>query len=205
MFNKNYYKLGLFLFSILLLIVIFKWSDYLALNGYVIEKEGFGPIQETLSGSTSHSVNLPLTNTFDCKNFCSPSSRCALTGQQCFTDIDCPGCQMINGKPQLLTKDVRGNDDAGKLTWNQTPQLSSLTKDIGTQAKIYDIQNQFKPPPSANFGVNTWYSNFKQVQSLFNKRYKPPQIPEMPNYDKRYSVTGQLIDYGPLASNAYLS
>jgi len=56
----------------------------------------------------------------------------------------------------------------------------------------------------ANFGVNTWRSSYDDSDKLFNERYQPHNLQFMPNYDKRYSLTGEFIDDGPLPSNAYL-
>ena len=40
---------------------------------------------------------------------------------------------------------------------------------------------------------------------MFDKRYKPSGLPNMPEYSKRYSITGEFMDEGPLSSNAYFS
>lgn len=48
----------------------------------------------------------------------------------------------------------------------------------------------------ANFGVNTWISAFDGGQKLFDSKYKPSGLQFMPDYEKRYSLTGQFIDDG---------
>ena len=63
----------------------------------------------------------------------------------------------------------------------------------------------YSKPYMPNFGVNTWIDEFNEEQTLFNKRYKPGQIKYMPNYPKRYSLTGEFIEEGPIASNATLN
>jgi hypothetical protein len=192
--SKNKYIMLSFIVSFILFIIIFKWIDYLANNKYV---------EYFTSGKTSHTVDLPLTTTYSCKNFCGPASRCAITGQQCFADIDCPGCQPYTPPLSKSTECVPGENDSGKLTVGVTPQYSELTTDIGTQSKII-TNNLFSKPPMANFGVNTWKSSFNTGTQLFNKRYKPSELQYMPNYSKRYSLTGEFIEDGPIASNAYL-
>jgi hypothetical protein len=156
--------------------------------------------------STTHTVNLPLTTTQSCKNFCGPPARCAITGQQCFTDIDCPGCQpyVPNEKNNYKTNNIPGENDAGKLTLGVTPQFSELTTDIGTQAKLV-TKNKFSKPDMPNFGINTWMTSFKNDTKAFNNRYKPTDLQFMSDYPNRYSLSGQFIEDGPLASNSYFS
>ena len=205
--KKSYPILFLILISFILLILIYKWIDYLANNKYIVEC--FSNLQvvkeDIYGGTTSHSVDLPLTTTYSCKNFCGPSARCSITGQQCFTDIDCPGCQPYS-PPLPNKKDVciSGDDDAGKLTIGVTPQYSSLTAGYGTKERII-TDNIFSKPAQANFGVDTWTSPSNQVLQLYNKRYSPPStLQYMPKYSKRYTLSGDFVDNGPLASNAYL-
>lgn len=185
---------------LLLLYLIFKMSDYLSHNGYIMECFTNGSIQETVSGSTSHTVNLPLNTTYSCQNFCGPTSRCAITGQQCFTDIDCPGCQPKSSNSQSISGCIPGNDDAGKLTTAVTPVYSPLTTGYGTNELII-TDNMYEKPAQANFGVDTWGDSFNKGQSLFNKRYKPNQLQYMPNYPNQYSLTGEFVADGPLPSN----
>jgi hypothetical protein len=138
---------------------------------------------------------------------CGPQARCSITGQQCTADIDCPGCQpKINGiKTQSSNRNVPPNNDAGKLTVGVTPQYSPLTSDIGTKA-LKISGKDFSKTPSPTFGINTWRDDFDSGQKLFDKRYKPPDdIKFMPSYPPRYTVTGDFLENGPLASNATLN
>jgi hypothetical protein len=206
--KKSYSTIFLLLVSFILLISIYKWSSYLATNKYIVECfSNFQAIQEdTYSNTTSHTVNLPLNTTYSCKNFCGPTSRCSITGQQCFTDIDCHGCQPYS-PPLKKSNDncISGDDDAGKLTIGVTPQYSSLTAGYGTKAKIIS-DDLFSKPTQANFGVDTWTAPYNQGLKLFNKRYRPPSdLKYLPSYSKRYSLSGDFIDDGPLASNDYLN
>jgi len=200
--QKKYPHLVVGVACLILFIILFKWIDFLAINNYIVEC--FTSFQNE-SSKTSHTVNLPLTTTYSCKNFCGPTARCAITGQQCFTDIDCPGCQPYSPPlPKSSSSDsVPGNDGAGKLTWNMTPQYSPLTSGYGTHEKIITKDMNSKPP-SANFGVDIWLPEFKEEQKLFNKRYQPSGLKYMPDYPERYSLTGEFIEDGPLASNAVL-
>jgi hypothetical protein len=214
--NKQVIILALITF--VLILVIFSWINYLVLNDYI--KWGF--IREyftsgtnstnstnfnndaSFNSGTSHTVDLPLTTTQSCSNFCGPTARCSITGQQCLADIDCSGCQP-NTPPLPSSKfNVPGDNDSGKLTLGVTPQYSILTTDIGTQAKII-TKNKFSKPTQANFGVDTWSASFSESEKLFNARYKPTNLQNMPNYPRRYSATGNYYEDGPLPSNAYLS
>ena len=211
-FSKNQYTIILFaLISFLLLICIFKWINYLVINKYIIKPfiEGFDPntqvIRDTGSPDTTHNVDLPLTTTTSCKNMCGPPNRCSITGQQCLSDIDCPGCQPL--VPPLKPDDgskIIGDDDAGKLTVGVTPNYSPLTTGFGTQSRIY-TSDKFEKPAAPNLGTNTWSKRFNEDRKLFDDRYKPSGLKNMPSYADRYSITGDFVDEGPLASNSYLN
>jgi len=185
----------LIILSVILLISIFKWVDYLTNENYIVE----------CFDNSSHTVDLPLTTTYSCKNFCGPNARCSISGQQCLADIDCSGCQP-NDPPlkQKKTNNVPGDNDAGKLTLGVTPQYSPLTSGYGTHERII-TSNMYSKPSQPNFGVNTWFKEFDESKNLFNKRYKPPQLQYMPNYPKRYTLTGDFIEDGPFASNANIN
>ena len=47
-----------------------------------------------------------------------------------------------------------------------------------------------------------WSQEFNEDQKLFDQRYKPSGLQYMPDYPKRYSLTGEFIEDGPFASNA---
>jgi hypothetical protein len=198
--KQNKYVIFLSIISLILFIFVYNLINYLVVNDFIVEC--FSSIIIPESNNTSHTVNLPLNTTYNCKNFCGPTSRCAITGQQCFTDIDCPGCQPYVPPLSSNSNCIPGDNDAGKLTVSQTPQYSTLTTDIGTRAKLI-TPNKFSQPAMANYGVNTWRAAYDESNKLFNERYKPNQLQYMPNYDKRYSLTGEFIDDGPLPSNAY--
>lgn len=202
--NKKYMNLFLGIIALILIVFLFYWIDYLVKNKYIIECfEQFGQ-QDRGQSDTNHSVDLPLTTTTSCRNFCGPTARCSITGQQCTADIDCPGCQP-NVPPLKPTNDcIPGQNDAGKLTGGVTPTFSTLTTDIGTQARLY-TDNKFKKPAQANFGVNTWRSKFDKSEQMFKNRYVCNSYPYLSQYDRRYSDTGMFLQDGPLASNAYLS
>jgi hypothetical protein len=215
--ENQYFILFLAFISFLLIVSIFKWMNYLSLNNYIVEcfqqlnypnvlnqsNQSNQSNDTNLNNSTSHTVDLPLTTTTSCSNFCGPTSRCAKTGQQCFVDMDCPGCQPQTSNQSKNTNktNIVGDNDAGKLTFSVTPQYSTLTTDIGTRAMTF-LDKDFSKTPSPTFGINTWRASFDAEQKLFDKRYKPPNLKNMPSYPQRYSVTGDFLDDGPLASNA---
>jgi len=185
--------------SIILLIITFRWIHYLVNNNYIVEG-----LRDMGTSDTSHTVNLPLTTTYSCKNMCGPPARCSITGHQCTSDIDCPGCQPYVPPLKSSNKEVPGDNDAGKLTFGATPRYSELTTDIGTQARLV-TKNKFSKPYAPNFGINTWIDDFNKQNKLFDEKFKPPKLKYMPTYDNRYSLSGEFIENGPLASNAYFS
>jgi len=186
-----------------LLVATFYWIHYLVNNKYIVEC--FDTlVQDRGQSDTNHTVNLPLTTTYSCRNFCGPTARCSITGQQCTADIDCPGCQPYVPPLPPTNNCVPGENDAGKLTLGVTPTFSTLTTDIGTQAKLY-TSDPLRKPVQANFGVNTWRSKFDQENKMYQNRYRCDSYPYLSNYQQRYSDTGMFLQDGPLASNAYLS
>jgi hypothetical protein len=197
----QYYTLFFATISFILLYIVFKMIDYIVSQNYVVECFTNGPVQESTGPETSHTVNLPLNTTYSCKNFCGPTSRCAITSQQCFTDIDCPGCQPnSSSSSKNNTSCIPGDNDSGKLTVGVTPDYSPLTGGYGTKERII-TDDLYAQPPQPNFGVDVWGESFNQGQALFNKRYKPNQLQYMPNYPPQYSITGEFIGDGPLPSN----
>jgi len=204
--KTQYYTLFWIIIIFILISSIFKWIDYLTDNKYIMMQPI--SIQEYFTGSqqtdTSHTVNLPLTTTYSCQNFCGPTARCSITGQQCSADIDCPGCEPYSPPLKKTGSDmVPGYVHAGKLTWSVTPQYSPLTNGYGTD-KMQITSNMYSKPAVANLGVDKWFSQFKKEKKLFNKRYKTDKLDYMPNYPERYSLTGKFIEDGPFASNASL-
>jgi len=199
--KKNYVNIILACVCILLLFAIFYWGNYLIKNNYIVEcfQQNNNPHINT------NNVNLPLTTTYSCSNFCGPTARCSITGQQCIADIDCPGCQPYVPPLSKSKSNIPGENDAGKLTVGITPQFSTLTTDIGTQAKLFN-EKALTSPPQPNFGINTWLSPSNKLQKLFDDRYKPPNTVEfMPQYPSRYSVSGLYLDNDPLAANGYIT
>jgi hypothetical protein len=195
-FNST--RLFLLILSLTLLYIIFKMINYLTLNHYIIEC--FTNSFNKENSNISHTVDLPLNTTYSCNNFCGPTARCALTGQQCSADIDCPGCQPYTPPLSSLKDCIPGNNDAGKLTVGVTPTYSPLTSGYGTRERIV-TKNLYSQPVQANFGYDNWGSSFNEGQKLFNQRYKPKQSQFMPNYPSMYSLTGEFVGDGPLPSN----
>ncbi len=200
--SNQYNIIFLSIISFILLTAIFNWIEYLTNNKYVFEGFTGGPNNEKMDGSTSHTVDLPLTTTQSCKNFCGPTARCSITGQQCFADIDCPGCQQLTpSSSEIDSTCVPGNDDAGKLTVGVTPTYSPLTTGYGSRERII-TPNMYSKPAMANFGIDTWKNEFNEGEKLFDKRYKPSGLQFMPDYPERYTLTGEFKEDGPYASNA---
>jgi hypothetical protein len=192
---------------LLLFIGIFQWGSYLINGGYIIEHFSNNLDIDTGSPSTNHTVNLPLTDKLDCQNMCGPNNRCSLTGEQCSADVDCFGCnpetkRFVHKERTLDELDIRGQNDAGKLTTGETPTYSTLTTDIGTNARL--INKTDADSPQYFQGVNTWRDTFDEQMELYDKRYTPTASYFTPNYPSRKTLSGEFTDNGPLASNAFL-
>jgi len=190
---------------------IIKWGNYLIKTKECNKgrKEGFDSytsiIPDMGTSDTSHTVNLPINTTYSCQNMCGPLARCSKTGEQCTSDIDCYGCQPEFVETPNNKTDIGGQNDAGKITNGYNPTYSILTTDIGTQAKLYNKGVNLQPP-SYFKGVNQWTKPFKAGMQLYDKKYNPSIeiLPFLPKYPNRPTLSGEFIDNGPLASNAYL-
>jgi hypothetical protein len=179
--------------SLILLVAVFQMIHFLSVNDYIsIQKK-----RESFTSGSSHTVNLPLNTTYSCQNFCGPTARCAMTGQQCLADVDCPGCQPYSPPLPATLPCIPAANDGGKLTVGVTPQYSPLTSGYGTHETV--VSND--PPAQANFGPKPWVPGYKAAQSLFDQRYKPGPMEFMPTYPNRYTTTGEFKDDGPLAAN----
>jgi hypothetical protein len=210
--TKTAINIILLVISVFMFMGIIKWGSYLikykpCVNGM---KEGFDmyaqPTIDMGTPETSHTVNLPINTTFSCENMCGPLARCSKTGEQCTSDVDCYGCQPKVYVPDYIKKDVGGQNDAGKLTTGITPRYSVLTTDIGTQAKLYDKGENLMPMKYFK-GVNEWRKSFDVGMELYNKKFNPSIqiLPFLPKYPPRPSLSGEFVDDGPLAANAFLS
>lgn len=153
---------------------------------------------------TSHTVTLPINTSTSCSNMCI-NGRCSYTGQQCLADIDCPGCNGYKGEnPNAGSANVPGNDENGKLTTAFTPNYSPLTTTPGIMtAAIFSKANMGRASPPANFGPNLYKTSTDYAQERFYKRYKPVGLPFQPKYPVSNSVTGLVLDEGPLPSNYF--
>jgi len=144
---------------------------------------------------------MPINTTFECQNKCSSQNKCYLTGEQCQSDVDCYGCQPFIKYKKQKKFNIRGQNDAGKLSQN-FPTYSTLTTDIGTQAKLY-VKNPLQYITPAQ-GLNRKVYNFAIKEQDEKNDYLLQNQPVL-QYPKRQTATGMFIDNGPLPANAYLS
>ena len=195
---ENNTKTALIIISIVLLFGVFYWIDYLANNGYIVFKikEGFVNIIRE-SSDTNYTVNMPINTTTSCKNFCGPTSRCAITGQQCFADLDCIGCQPRSSQKKSNTENVPAANDAGKMTTGVSLNYSPLTYTYQSFLRVPSSEK----PAMANFGKDTWSNSFNKGTEIFRKGYSVNGLQFEPNYKNTYTTTGQFITDDPLPSN----
>ena len=186
-------------------------------NTYVSNNENY----ETLVNKYSHSVNLPLTDDQSCQNACY-NAKCSKTGKQCSTDVDCyeDGCKTLLQKvhdklvnDEMAPKDPQnyipiGEEQTGRLIYNQNPQHSALTYDIGTKASII---NKDAKVPRPYDGVKIWQPAYNAKAQLIDDALayeyaaEPEQYRSTPVYPTTLTATGLFYDIGPTAANSYLS
>lgn len=192
-------------FTILLTTFIMNWGYYLIRHDYNLREH----FTNEDGSRTSHTVDLPLNNPLECRNFCNPLSICAITGGQCTSDVDCPGCEALAstsganyGYTQQDTSHVMGDNDAGKML-SAVKNYSSLTTDSGTRApSLPHTQNM--PSPRHIQGDDLWASRFNSGMEIYDKRYNPGASPLIMNYPVTYTMTGEFLDNGPPAANSTL-
>jgi hypothetical protein len=220
MSKLNYKYTILYTFvSLLLFWLIMKWLYFLTNNYYLTNKKNNNLVEsfdtnsllyyDTNSSLLSKSVDLPINTRLSCSNFCGPKGTCAITGTQCLADIDCYGCSPKLDKPPeyLTTTQVKPYFGSGALIYNQNPQYSELTTDIGTRASLYNLGSN---TPKMYLGVDKWTKSFNYGLKLADDKltYQYSVAPEpyrfLPTYPVTETATGLFYDTGPTASNAYL-
>ena len=166
-------------------------------------------------------VNLPLNDAQGCQNACY-NAKCSKTGKQCATDTDCyeDGCQSL--LKQVHDKFVAEQSKAmspqnyvpadtletGRLIYNQNPQHSALTYDIGTIASVIDINAQVPRPYK---GYEKWEpvynASAKLIDDALAYEYSaaPEQYRSAPVYNPTLTATGMFYDIGPTPANSSLS
>jgi len=176
-------------------------------------KEGFDPnallTYDSNSPKNSHNVDV-VNNKYSCSNFCGPQSQCAITREQCTSDVDCQDCQPpITAPPKYLTgEEVKPLNDAGKLTSTQTPQYSSLTSDIGSKAAYVKPGSKKAEITRSYEGYDAWTKSFNYGLELADKKLvfqnspEPAEYRSIPVYPVTRTATGLFYDTGPTASNA---
>jgi hypothetical protein len=183
--------------------------------------EGFNNYNSPLY---SHNVNLPINDPVSCQNFCGPKAQCAITREQCTSDIDCYGCNPGPTKEdECLTKDVKPYDATGKLGQNQGLQYSPLTTGFNNHninfAETYPGSKDAEIIPYYQ-GSNSWTKSFNAGLQLYNDKRRaydkfsgyleePDIAPSKlsyyePKYPTTISATGQFFQTTPPASNSAL-
>jgi len=241
----NYKKTIIYTIGCLLLLwIIIKWGSSLVINKICPNKivEGLTDFEkysykivpypkdavinynDTNSSLYSHTVNMPFNSEYSCKNFCGPQAQCAITRDQCSTDIDCPGCQPI--KPPLsgcLTKDVEPYEDSGKLSQNQGLHYSPLTTGLNKDYEETYPGSKYATLTQPYQGEDKWMKSFNQGLNLYNKQRKSYDTynegifqggleqgmssnisDNTPNYPTTVSATGLFYETTPPAANASL-
>lgn len=164
---------------------------------FIKKKEG----QEGYTNTTmqySHTVNLPINTSVSCDNKCGPPNRCSITGEQCSTDVDCYGCQVMDKTTSSFSSvEVPGYYDAG----NRKNPYSVLT--IDATNNVGKLKTSEAPPVYFQ-GVNTWRQAFDTGNALYNQKYNPSLAfqPFLPRYAPRPTLSGEFVDDGPPAANS---
>ena len=137
-----YVLLSLFVFVILFEILI-KYNNKIETFDNSIEypKNALINYKDLNLPLYSHNVNLPINDPISCKNFCGPKSQCLITREQCTSDVDCKGCNIIHPVGYYI------NDFS----------------------KIYpgSENSQIKKPYE---GVDLWQDSFNKGLELYNKK-----------------------------------
>jgi hypothetical protein len=199
---------------ILFYLYILKWVSYLFKNFYIQttikNREGFNNFNNLqINNNLVTDIQMPITTDYKCNNFCGPKKQCLYTREQCFSDGDCKGCELKRKTEEKLDDIYKAYNSNGKLIYNQNPQYSELTTDIGTFATELTKNSKEINPPQLYYGLDKWTNSFNYGLALYNRKltYKYMSIPDklkfLPNYPIRQTATGLFFDSGPLPSNYY--
>jgi hypothetical protein len=200
--------------KIIILICLIIGVGFLYKNCIPYFREGFDPnallTYDSNSPKNSHNVDV-VNDEYSCSNFCGPQSQCAITREQCTSDVDCQGCQPpITEPPKYLNTEIKPLNDAGKLTLNQAPQYSELTSDMGTRAAYVKPGSKQAEIVRPYEGYDKWTKSFNLGLELADRKLvnqfspEPDQYKSIPTYPVTRSATGMFYDMGPTASNADL-
>ena len=196
-----------FLYTILCIFLFWVLIYYITSHFIIIETMDtiYSPFDINIS-KTNHTVDLPINTTYSCENMCGPQSQCSITREQCTSDIDCYGCQPpTQYNDDLNNKKIKPYNDAGRLIYNQNPQYSVLTTDIGTNASYFRSKNKKVPKPY--LGIDKWMNSANIGMQYYYKAHNYPFITNpdkfyyLPEYKVSESATGLFVDYGPIAAN----
>ena len=86
---------------------------------------------------------------------------------------------------------------------NYLVEYHFISENFELGENLYEKRNNttFSKPAIPSFGINIWSEQFNEQRKLFDARYKPNNLPNMPNYPERYTMSGIFIDEGPIESN----
>ena len=176
----------------------------------------------------SHTVNLPFNSPYSCKNFCGPKAQCAITRDQCSTDIDCPGCQPPNKPiPNYILDKIEPYNATGQLSQNLGLHYSDLTTGYDNhsmdfaEARPGSMNQPLKQPYQ---GEDRWTKSFNQGLELYNKQRESKDkynegifqggmqqgisnvdsLDYSPNYPTTISTTGLFYETTPPPANSSL-
>lgn len=222
----NYTNVYCLLFGLLLVALVFNSSkegltnfekySHSILN---FNKDAVINYNDTNSPLYSHTVDLPINNPISCQNFCGPKARCAISGEQCTSDIDCSGC---NPGPTPVPdcvgdSNVQPYDAAGKLGPQLTysPLTTGYNGHINNLAPISEdsLDKQIVKPYE---GVNIWSESFNKGLELYNSKQESAAkyggqwslngFTKFDVLEQRYpmstTATGEFYSTMPPASNA---
>jgi hypothetical protein len=118
--SGNYTNFLLFLMCFFILFLLFRWVHFLLNKNYLhpgTYLESYTSLGNTYDTNTdpetntdtdpnivvnnsykvnyihSNTIDLPALSKYTCGNWCGPKSQCLLSREQCFSDVDCKGCQ----------------------------------------------------------------------------------------------------------------
>ena len=211
--NRNKTNILLAGLCILFAWLIINWFRYLMNNYFILNgtnktgtntiksaifREGFEQNKydaKTYDNQYTHSIDLPINTDKSCSNFCGPDARCSKTKGQCSTDSDCwqYGCQsMLKPPPKKVDDGPKPDYDAGILTYNQTPQYSSLTTDMGSEATVINANAEV---PRSYDGIPVWQEVYDQQARMvdddlaYQYSAEPQQYRTAPAYQVSTTIT----------------
>ncbi len=211
----------LLVFACLVLIGSVRFLIHYLVDSHAVRREPMTVVNNMNRGNFSDDNNpsdvpMPLNTPYTCHNMCGPLGQCARTRESCLSDSDCTGCQRIEvfRDEEVRNTPNNNNSQALKALPVQLRPMESVSSSLVNAfgAEGYEEVNHHgnrKQKKSSSEPIvifrdtktDTWSDTFRREQALFDQHFRPQNVPFMPSYAYRTTLTGAFREDGPFPAN----